>query len=171
MKTRLNNQLGLTIVELIIVMCIFGIFVAGAMLYYGDMTTTTNVQAAQKDLLSLCSNISSAYQAEPDFSALSTENAVNMALIPSSMLKGSDVHSAFGGDVTIEANSDDRYFDVTIDGIPGDACPKLAVFERGGWESVTVNGTDISQLPSDTVTATVGTACDEDTNTIVYTTK
>ncbi len=170
MKRR-NTQRGMTMIEMIIYMCISGIVIGMVILYFGDMLTSTDVQASQKNILTLRIQIAEAYQAEPDYSALSTENAVNLSLIPSSMLKGSDVHNAFGGDVTIEPNSDPRYFDISIDGVPGDACSKMALLSRGEWEAVTVNGTDVSQLASETVTSTVASACTEDTNTIVYTAK
>jgi len=122
---------------------------------------------AQQNLSTFRLDLKSACKGQPDFTGLTTAIAVSNKIVPDGMLKsGGTVRNVWNGDVTVAAGTDPTTFTITENGVPEYACLKMATFQAESWESITVNGVEITQGSGMVAAITEQLA---ESNTIVFT--
>lgn len=99
-----------------------------------------------------------------NYDGLSNDVAIRAGIVPRSFIKGNVLRNAWGGDITISADTANGMFSIDLTNIPQEDCTQLARFQSDSWARVSVNGADID--PADAIAVT--DACGSN-NTLTYT--
>lgn len=114
--------------------------IAGVFGFAYEVFGASNSANHAADLGTLASKIQQLYQGQPSFSSVTTAIAYKQA--PARM-KSSTVGTLvnpYNGNVTLTADANPSFFDVTTNAVPDKDCAKIATI-LGGFSSMTINGT------------------------------
>lgn len=147
---------------------LLGLIVFGGSAYMVSKSIdNSKISTAEQNLSTFRLDLKQFYNGEPDFTGISTELAVKNNIVPGNMLKSSgEIRNAWNGEVEVAVGTDPTTFTISEKNVPKYACVKLATFQAGSWESLSVNGVEISQE-----SGMVKAISDQlsDSNTIVFT--
>jgi type II secretory pathway pseudopilin PulG len=164
-----SREAGITLLEVVLSLMIAAAVIISAVMFFVNARGGASANDAIRQVQSISSAVSSLYGTRADFDGLTTENAIAAGIFPDSMVSGTRVINGWGGDVTVETNStDSTSFDLTFEGVPGDACIRLVSSTGSGnsIRSIKVGASSVS-LPASPADAAA--ACDEDDNDITWT--
>lgn len=131
----------LTLMAVLVTFILLGSGVA----IYENTNTSSQITTAVSNAETVLAGVRSTYQGQSGYSGLTTSVALSAGVFPSSMVAGTSVTDAFGGPVTVAANSTPAYFDLTYTQVPQKACVRLASAIQGSSiQSVNVNGTALT---------------------------
>lgn len=172
-----RRRKGFSLLELAMVLALGVLIAVGVMMFYTQANTSRNTQNAIVQVGALQQAVRSLYGGQASYNGLSNAILVSTKALPANMVSGTDViRSAFSGAITV-ASADsgggtDSGFSVQFDGVPQDACTKMAAQDLGrGLYSVTVGGTTRTAgtgTPPPFDPAAAATACATATNTITW---
>ena len=165
LKKALKNQEGFTFVEMmgVIVVMLIGIGVAVAGV--NSLMGSSKLSNAQSEITTIIMKTKQAFANSPTTTGLTNVVAESLGIYPDNIKISKQ--NPWGGAYTLAAATVPTRFLLTVAGIPQDRCSGLALFQKGGFESIKINATVLNQ---DTATAvTAATACSLDSNTIEYT--
>ena len=144
-----DNQSGRSMVEMLGVLAIIGVLSVGGISGYSKAMAKFKLTKAQDQITMLLMNIRTAFATSPNYAGLDNTSAVSYNIVPGDMVpggSGSKINHAFGGDVTIQAETIDsgtnQYFSIQLDHLGREACIALASSDWGtdGLISMTVGG-------------------------------
>jgi hypothetical protein len=95
------------------------------------------------DLGTLASNMKQLYQGQPSFTSISTAIAYKQAPARMKSATVGTMVNPYNGNVTVTADANPSFFDLTTNGVPDADCPKIAT-TLGGYSSITINGTTLT---------------------------
>ena len=131
-----------TLGSLLIALIVFG----GSAYMISKSMDNDKISTAEQNLSTFRLDLKQLYAGEPDFTDITTDIAVKNKIVPDSMLKSSgEIRNAWNGAVTVAEGTDATTFTITHNKVPGYAWVKLATFQAGSWETITVNGVEINQ--------------------------
>lgn len=157
----------MTLLETVGALLIAALVLGGSAFMIKKGIESDKVTSAQQNLSTFRLDVKNLYKGEPDFTGLTTEIAVTNKIVPDGMLKsGGTVRNVWNGDVTVAAGADPTTFTITHNNVPEYACVKMATFQAESWESITVNGVEITQGSG--MVASISEQLSE-ANTIVFT--
>lgn len=165
MKKTLKNQEGFTFVEMmgVIVVMLIGIGVAVAGV--SSLISSSKLSNAQTEITTIIMKTKQAFANSPSTTGLTNTVAEALGIYPDNIK--STKQNPWGGAYTLAAATDPTRFTLTVAGVPQDHCSGLALFQKGGFESIQINS---NTLNASTATAvTVATSCSSTTNSLIYT--
>jgi hypothetical protein len=119
----------------------------------------------QNGLVTMSKNIKGLFSSQTSYAGLTNAVAIAARAVPNNLRAGDTPQTPWGGAITVAPGTNVGTFQITLAGVPQDACVQLAMFQPDLWISVSVNGTI---LDSSTGVAAATTACTA-TNTLIYT--
>ncbi len=172
-----RRRKGFSLLELAMVLALGVLIAVGVMMFYQQANTSRNTQNAVIQVGAIQQAIRSLYGGQPNYTGLANSILVSTKALPANMVSGTDViRNAFSAAVTVapadSGGGADSGFSVTFEGIPQDACTKMAAQDLGrGLYSETVGGTTRtagSGTPPPFDPASAATACATAVNTITW---
>jgi len=174
-RNRANrSRRGLTLIEAAMVLTILAIVIAGVVVYYQNASTSQKVSATAGQVSAVQQAIRAAYAGQPNYSGLAA--AAIAGQLPTSMVAGTnDLRNAFGGQILVSATtgggSANSAFNITFQGLPSDACLRLAAIDMGRAAlGISVNGNGgVGTQPPLNPTAAQSACGDDNTSEITWT--
>ena len=162
-----NSEKGMAIVDMVIILGVILALVLSSGKWGPWLFGNTKLAAAETDLGGLRINIQKTYLDLRSYSSISNDELIASVAVPPNMLNADKtaIVNAWNGDVTVNPADGGRSFTIEFTLIPQAECVKLAAYQFDTWESVSVNGTELTQ--GNLVTTEHCT--DANSNTIVYT--
>ena len=153
---RKPQEHGFTLLEVMMVLVVALLIMAGVFGLVSQVMGDTKVKNAQENLATLRIGVTNIYSGEHNYSGLNNQVARNAGIKKKKMYNSAsgtdEITNEWNGGVTVaEDSSDPKFFTITYSNIPQDACVKLATLT--GYDNIAVDGTDV-----DGVTA-ASTAC------------
>lgn len=146
------RQRGLTLIEAAMVLAISTLVIAGIMVFFQSASINAKTNEAMSQLNSLRTTINSLYAGQPTYQGLSNELLINSSGVPSKMVSGTDIISAFSSpvivsDVSVSMGTSNAY-SVSFTDVPSEACVAMATKDLGnGVVSLDITGTSIMLDP------------------------
>jgi prepilin-type N-terminal cleavage/methylation domain-containing protein len=132
---------GFSLVELAMVLAIVALLVAGIMLFFAEANAKLKAQEASEELLVVLSSIHSLYNGQPDYTGLSSTLVVQSGQLPNKWNKSNTyVWSPYGNFVGIQPTNGNEEAEVDFDGLPDDACTKMASASYDGVYWMFIDG-------------------------------
>ena len=146
----------------IVVMLIgIGVAVAGV----NSLMGSSKQANAQTEITTIVMKTKQAFANSATTTGLTNTVAESLGIFPDNIK--STKTNPWGGAYTLAPDTDTTRFTLTVAAVPQDRCSGLALFQKGGFESIKIN---TAVLDTSTATAvTAASACSLATNTIVYT--
>lgn len=152
----LGARLAITLVELTLVLALAAIVVFVAVRAYSNAQENSRVQQAASAVGQVRSVVESLAQGQASYANVASYSAVKASL-PASFDNGTSLTQPFGTIALAPNASTGSDYTVTLNGLPADACQRLAVMDMGrSVTAVSINGADAT-LPVDAAAAS--TAC------------
>ena len=166
-KTEQGRERGFTVLEIMIVLIVGVLLLANSGKWGPMLFGSSKLAAAEQDLGALRINIQRTYLDLRSYSSISNDELIASAAVPPNMLNADKtaIVDAWNGDVEVASSDSGRSFTISLSLIPQDECVKLAAFQFDTWESVSLNGTDLTAGSL----VTTEHCSDSTSNTIIYT--
>ena len=138
-----NNQTGRSMIEMLGVLAIIGVLSIGGIAGYSKAMTKYRVNKAADQVSQLAQNIRTLYASQKNYSTLSSDVIRKAHLAPEDMYentRSTSLYNPFGGYVNVwyagkNNFSDNKAFQITLDGVPQEACIELLTQDWGGGSS------------------------------------
>tara|TARA_B100002019_G_C21269523_1_gene601359 strand:- start:803 stop:1447 length:645 start_codon:yes stop_codon:yes gene_type:complete len=154
-KINQNKKQGVTLVEVLIVLAIAAVIIAGALVLYGNLQRNSAVNEETTNLSAMFQNIDNFFR-RGSTGALTNVEALTAGFIPGGMLVTDEtavdgIENSFGGRVIINGQAatpttsltNAKAFEVAYTRVPQEACVNLVQGQaRVGWDAVGVNDAD-----------------------------
>lgn len=192
-----RRQGGWAMMETLIALIIGLVVLAGVFVLVQMSFSSNTTSEAQQNLTTIKANLNRVFSNQSDYAALGDKAedkgnkiATQSGIVPSSMIVGEvssgDITNAFGGEVTIWADTgngaglvseagilekDNSYYAIEYTGVPQEACIQLGSYTRSQWVGgVDVGGTaiDVFSDDADPVVTQVNAACTNTPNTLIF---
>lgn len=134
---------------------------------FADNKTSNDVS----DVTTIASQITGDYSGTSDYSSLGSitpQTLVTDKLVPSSMWNGSSLVNPWGGSVSVTADSNPAWFDVTQTGLSSGGCSGVAKAVTG-YETLSINGSQVGTSIAPATPAAIDNACGaSSSNTLTF---
>ena len=163
----LKKQAGFNLIELLLALGIIVILFLGVFVTYNMVRSQTESNSASKQVLSIRSGVKNLYAGKASYGVA----VINPALITAGNLPQdvrvdvptNGLFNQWNGAITVTGAT--NVFTLTYAAVPQDACVKVTSDTvASGWQSVTVNGTVVTNDP-----VAIAAACNAAANAIVWT--
>lgn len=170
------NQKGFSLTEMLIVVAVLAVLVAGIVAATGDVFTGDKTQRFARDLSKLSMDIKTLYNKSPDYGTLTNQVAEDAGVVPKDMLTGAaGAHQGpWGGAITIQpatVTAANDHMEIIVAGIPQAACAKLVATTAEGFSWMDLNGTVEKATPNaviDPAVVSANCAAAGDANVVTY---
>ncbi len=151
-QSSVRDESGFTLVEVLGALVVGSLVFAFAAFGISGGLESARVSGFNESLALLRVNIHETYASSRGFGSSSdagtdiTEDLVNAGAIPQNWLAADEsvVHN-FGGSVSVTGTV--HNFTITADAIPEAVCRKIVSSQLEGWDSISVGGSDVTELP------------------------
>ena len=166
LRKNINNQKGVTLLEVLAVVIIGILIVVGAFTLYGNAQNKQRENDVMTSLLTLQTNVRDLFYGVNDYGT----DELNEVIIasggaPSTFVQGTGnnrrLASPFDSSADVTITGEGSEFSIAIDAVPQSSCVSLAT-RSGSFLRVQVGETTITS-PSD-----AAGACEEGDNTVTY---
>ena len=167
---RNQNKQGLTLIEVLIGITIFGVLVAAVFGIYQSVQSGNQANEAGRNIQTIFNNTEKVFR-RSDTDDLSTVSALQLGIIPAGMNEiGGTIYNVFEGEVTLEGDGPRGYV-LTYNEVPtGDTCTALIQSQQGvGWDEAqsSSGGSAIDIIGDDqSPVSDIASACDPDNNDV-----
>jgi type II secretory pathway pseudopilin PulG len=174
MKLNLRKKSkGFTLVEILLVVGFIALASIGIYAVYNKVTTTAKANQENRNMQTIRAGIKQLFGNQQNYTGLTETVVRNARISPQDMHTGAaTLTNAFGGAVTIapQALGAAPGFRITTASIPGDVCVKLASGAGSSFDQVTIGGTVVKAIGTNTQVnpVTVTTQCNADTVTMIF---
>lgn len=124
-----RRRRGLTLIEAAMVLVILALVVGAVMLYYQSANQNRQISAVAGQLAATQQAVRSAYAGVNDLTGI-TEKEIQKYLPASMTDSQGNIRHAFNGPMKV-STTNGSYFTVSLNGIPYDACKRLATMDMG----------------------------------------
>jgi len=144
----------MSLLELLLVLAIAALVVAGVMLFFANASASQRTNDAISEVGQIVEVVHSLYGGTTSYSGLSTSVVAASKQLPNKWSdQSSTVVDPFSGTVTITPESasggSNNAFTVEFDGLPDQACAKMATMDFGNVVlDISVDGTDLGNTPA-----------------------
>jgi len=143
----LKNQQGFTLLEMMMVIVISLLMMAGVFGLVSMATGNSKIKDAKQNVATLRVGIQNLYSDQKHFYT-GLDNAVikQSKVVPDKMIKsGGNIKNVWNDDVTVAPLSGDiTSFTIEYKGVPEDACIKMATVN--GFDKISVGGTEVANV-------------------------
>ena len=143
-QIKQNKKQGVTLVEVLIVLAIAAVVIAGALVLYGNLQRNSAVNEETTNLSAMFQNIDNFFR-RGTTATLVNDDAISAGFIPGGMFVDEAtgaIENAFGGQVAIVGTddpADPKSFAIQYTRVPAEACVNFVQGQaRVGWDYVTV---------------------------------
>lgn len=155
-----NKQQGFTLIELMIVLGIAALIVAGVITMYLKSSSSQKVNDETTNLNTIVSGVRNLYSTSSNYVGLTTAVVVNAKIPPAKLVNGTTINNAFGGQVNIAPASisggTNNAFTVALTQVGSEECTKMVPATVRSFDKVAVGATVLT--PASNAGAIV-TAC------------
>jgi hypothetical protein len=144
--------------------------VAAVVLILNKTFGANKVQNTIAQVTQTTANIQTLYNAQNNFTSLTNTVVIAGKLAPADMVSGTNLVNPWNGAVAFAVDANAAQYTMTQNGVPNDACAKLATGIPGAI-SVQINGGTVQNSatnPLDAGAATTACNSNADTNTLVF---
>jgi len=130
--------------------------------------SSSNYAQSETQLNTVITNVQSLYANQPNFSGLTTANAISAGVFPSSMAAqgAATATDVYGGSVSVNTGTPDTEFTVEFDNVSQSDCIKLgSSINNSNLVSVSVDG----QSPASITPGALASVCASSSNSIIWT--
>lgn len=151
-----NNTKGMSLIELLLVVGLAAIILAGMFVAYNKVQSTNAANTESANISTLRAGIKNLYGTTSNYNGVTGTILLNARAVPDSMrtATGTTINNSFGGAVTVAAaaysGGTDNAFSITYPNVPVDVCAKLVVAVSQSFNIVTVNGTSVKNTSTAT---------------------
>lgn len=170
-----KKQAGLTLIELVSSLVIFGLVISGALALFGSASSSQKGNQMLSDVTALRSAVKGLYAGQGGYSTANLNSVLKTAKkIPSTMTADASsppvITHSMNGSVTVTGTGGGTTFSIALTNIPTDVCVHLLSNSSSGWASIQVGtATPITLFPVSPATAASATNCAaSDYNTITF---
>lgn len=162
-----KGEQGFTVVEFLVVLLGGALLIAGGAKMASMIFGTTKLASTEQALTAFRTNIQYNYTDVRSYNSITNDELIAAVAVPPTMLTADKtaIVDAWNGAVTVAPADGGRSFSIELTQIPQDECVKLGGFQSDTWESISVNGAEITR--GSIVTTEQCTS--ETDNTITYT--
>tara|TARA_B100000700_G_C15063722_1_gene868077 strand:- start:30664 stop:31209 length:546 start_codon:yes stop_codon:yes gene_type:complete len=143
---RNQNKQGLTLIEVLIGITIFGVLVAAVFGIYQTITASNDANEAGRNIQTIYNNTAKIFRRDTT-DDLSTENATLLGIFPQGMniVSDTEVYNVFDGQVELDQYTGPNSFILTYPEVPaGETCVSIVQGQIGvGWDFVDGETTDV----------------------------
>lgn len=145
-QIKQNKKQGVTLVEVLIVLAIAAVVIAGALVLYGNLQRNSAVNEETTNLSAMFQNIDNFFR-RGSTDGLTNVQALTAGFIPGGMLVSNAasgiIENAFGGYVVIQGSNatggNQKGFAISYSGIPQASCVNMIQGQaRVGWDAIEV---------------------------------
>ncbi|QNM95515.1 type 4 pilus major pilin [Chitinimonas koreensis] len=168
----LRRQAGLTMIEMVFFLVVFGVLIALIFPKLADIPSKLTANSDLQDFQSLITSYGAVLDRNPSTAQASAADAIANVAVPTTYkVNTTTLRNAFGGAVTIAPSGTNTTTDFSTTALPRIACQQFATALGKAPLLVSVNGTALKADVSSQITNTaLNTACvDTKTNTILVT--
>lgn len=162
-----KGEQGFTVVEFLVVLLGGALLIAGGAKMASMIFGTTKLASTEQALTAFRTNIQYTYTDVRSYNSITNDELIAAVAVPPTMLTADKtaIVDAWNGAVTVAPADGGCSFSIELTQIPQDECVKLGGFQSDTWESISVNGAEITR--GSIVTTEQCTS--ETDNTITYT--
>jgi len=153
-------QSGFTLLEMIAVIALGAVLIAGALKLFNSSTSKSNSLAMAIDLNALRTNTQSLYNGQGGYgTGVLNQTLITASQVPTDLtVSGSSITTSNGGAFTITGAT--NAFTIALSNLPSDVCSSMVANSSTGWKSVQVGtGAAITAFPVSPDTATSDSNC------------
>lgn len=171
MLMRRRRQSGFTLVELIIVILIGGLILAGVAAGVSKAMSGQRANAEIAEIQNVSTSIKKIYSNKSSYSGITLTGLINMNAFPPERVSGGAVYNRWGGAVTVvAAGTGNVNFTLTYPSVPTSECLDIIPQLESVVDSVTVAGTSVKASGAALDVSALGTQCNSSaTVSIAYT--
>lgn len=168
-KLNRKSNKGMSLVELLLVVGLAAIILAGMFVAYNKVQSTNAANTEATNISTLRAGIKNLYGASSNYAGVTPTVLLSARVVPDSMrtATGTTINNTFGGTVAVVpstfAGNANNSFAITYPNVPVDVCAKLVVAVSQSFNLVTVNGTPVKNTSTatgnDINIATLATSC------------
>lgn len=179
-----DSQRGMTLMEILLVIAIAGLLVAGGLILFVQAQSSGNTMRAQQQISNLSSSIRSLYAGQSTYIGLNAATLYANRAVPDDMAAtdtSGSIYDVFGGQVAIGVGTacgnppsggtySNGYFCLTMPTVPQESCLKLVQARIGavaiaGNDNVNVNAVSINAAATAAAGQVIGTPANMCPNT------
>ena len=179
---RNSNQAGFTLVELILGFVIIAVLTGVIFGVWSRLGSSSDSNSIQSDLATISQGVHGVYaNQDAGYSALAMSELVGAKVFPANLKYNSDgtIDNSFWGKVSVAANANTSFFDISYTKVPSASCNKLmGAINKETFSAITIGGTLLYSDGSSDGTAkawpsvaTIQTSCTTGVVTMLFTTK
>ncbi len=169
-----HRQQGVTLIELLLGIGVIILILGVGIIIYNQTNQSSRAYTAETGVLSLVGAVKTV-NPNPSYAGLTQTTIINAGKAPANMVSGTNLVNPWGGTVTIGSatynGTANAAFSLTYNSVPRSECNSLVQGVAQNFQIITVGSTTVKDVLAGTnPTATsVSTACNNDTNAIVFT--
>jgi hypothetical protein len=176
----LVSQLGMGMMELILVIIVSAIIIIGALMYYAHWKSDHRINQAMTGVSQMAANIKKLYAANPNYTGITNTVAINANAVPNALLwngaGGKEIITPWytGGTsqsvIALAPYSGGRQFSIELQNIPVKACIQIGsdMLDQGEGLSAVLPGTATAGVTTVTQVSTDCGATDPTNLTLVF---
>lgn len=168
-----KKQNGFSLIELMLVLVVIALLVFGAYVLFGTTQEGARSDQAQKDLLGLTAGAKRVCNRPGQCTTLTEANLITAGQAPKDMVNGTALQSPWGGAVTLVVGDlgtgTNNAFVTTFNGVPRAECNTFVSAVQNNFGKIVIGGTSVKDVGTAYDSAAAITACDNDANTLVFT--
>jgi hypothetical protein len=158
---------GLSLIEALLFLGIAAVVAIGVFSYYNTASNTTKMNSAQTQIQALVGGVKTLYSSQTNFTSLTEPLIIQAGKAPDNAVDGNSLINPWGGNINVAGSA--RFFELTYQGIPRDACTGIlaaGMLDNGSLIQMSANSTTFVANPDP---AASFAACTSATNnTLVF---
>lgn len=164
---------GFSLIEMMIVIALIAVLLGIALIMYFNANSGGRAYNAQSGLLQLQTAVRT-INPSPAYTGINEQILIDSDKAPSNMVSGNTLTNVWGGTVTVGPESinggTDNAFSVTYGSVPRNECSTIVASVSQNFAEISVEGTTVRDAANpNPSSATVVSACNNTSNTIVFT--
>ncbi|WP_305910461.1 type 4 pilus major pilin (plasmid) [Methylomarinum sp. Ch1-1] len=136
-----KRQLGMTLVELLLVIGIGSLIVVGGIALFGSASDKNKGTRLVRDFGVLTATASSMYANSPNYAGISNTVLINSRGLPTSMVSGTNIVHPWGTISVAPASGNTQYTVTYSSGIPSEICVSFVTSTINSVDGIKVDGT------------------------------
>lgn len=122
MKRSTKSMLGVTLLEIMLVLAIAAMIIVMSVRYYQSAQANQQANAVLSEIQAITASADALAQGTGSYAGLTTDTVIPM--LPSSVIHGGTINTPWGGTITVTGKSSNTY-EVSLTAMPASVCSSL----------------------------------------------